>query len=70
MSKIENRTAVIREKEIYVVDLYEDGVLIEDRHLPGKSIHYAEDVKKNWENGIIQIDNPVISGESGISWLR
>lgn len=49
----ENRKAVIREDTIYVVDLYEDDVFIESRELPGKSIHYAEDVKENWETGII-----------------
>jgi hypothetical protein len=37
------------------VHLIEDGVLKADRWLPGKSLHYAEDVAENWENGIIQI---------------
>jgi len=50
------RKAEIRTAEIYVVDLYEDGKLVEERHLPGKSFHYAEDVQTNWENGIIKID--------------
>lgn len=38
---------------IYVVDLYEDDVLVETRELPNKSIHYAHDVSENWDNGII-----------------
>lgn len=39
---------------MYVVDLYEDGKLIESRKLPGKSRHYAVDVSENWDNGIIK----------------
>lgn len=38
----------------YVVDFYEDNTLVETRQLPNKSIHYANDVAENWENGIIQ----------------
>ena len=49
----ENRKAVIREEKIYVVDLFEDDKLVERRELPGKSIHYAQDVAENWETGII-----------------
>lgn len=37
----------------FVVDMYQDGKLIESRALPGKNKHYAEDVAENWENGII-----------------
>lgn len=40
--------------KMYVVDLYEDGVLIESRKLPNKSYHYAFDVSENWDNGIIK----------------
>lgn len=66
------RKAEIRSVEIYVVDLYEDGKLVEERHLPGKSFSYAEDVRENWENGIIEKpeSQEVFSGEVGISWLR
>ena len=43
----------------YVVDLYETicgaKILRESRAIPGKSIHYAEDVVENWCNGIIQL---------------
>jgi len=43
----------------YVVDLYENiceaKILRESRAIPGKSIHYAEDVVENWCNGIIQL---------------
>jgi hypothetical protein len=34
--------------------MYEDRKLVENRPLPGKSIHYANDVAENWENGIIK----------------
>lgn len=39
---------------MYVVDLFEDDVLIEQRKLPGKSVHYAQDVSENWNNGLIK----------------
>jgi len=41
---------------LYIVDLYDDGVLVESRKLPNKSIHYAKDVSENWDNGIIKDD--------------
>jgi hypothetical protein len=45
----------IRETDVmYVVDMYEDGVLVETRKLPNKSIHYANEVSENWDNGIIK----------------
>jgi len=47
----------IRETDLmYVVDMYDDGVLVESRKLPNKSIHYAKDVSENWDNGIIKDD--------------
>lgn len=47
----------IRETDLmYVVDMYDDGVLVETRKLPNKSIHYANDVAENWKNGIIKDD--------------
>lgn len=53
-----NRKSNIRKintetRETYVVDLYEDNILVESRELPGKSIYYANDVAENWENNII-----------------
>lgn len=39
---------------MYVVDLWEDDVLIERRKLPGKSVHYAREVSENWNNGLIK----------------
>ena len=41
----------------YVIDLFEDDTLKESREVPGKSIHYAEDVAENWETGIIKSTN-------------
>jgi len=49
----ENRKAQIRVEQMYVVDLWENGKLIETRQLPGKSKRYAEDVEENWLTGII-----------------
>jgi hypothetical protein len=37
----------------WVVMLYENDQLIERRCLGDHNIHFAEDVKENWENGII-----------------
>ena len=42
---------------LYVVDMYEDGRLVESRELPNKSLHYANDVAENWEKGLIQLLN-------------
>ena len=54
------RKHVTQDGEMYVVDLIEDGVLLEERELPGKSIHYANDVAENWLLGIINIEtNPI-----------
>lgn len=47
----------INESDVmYVVELYEDGELVEMRALPNKSIHYALAVSENWNNGIIKHD--------------
>ena len=61
-----NRTANISNKyyydgngikqPYYEVNMYENDRLIESRPLKGKSIHYAEDVVENWENGLIKIE--------------
>ena len=40
----------------FVVDLYDNGVLIETRQLPNKSIHYAREVSDNWDRGLIKDD--------------
>lgn len=65
MSKMENRRAQVRlvatdnvaagGDSMYVVDLYENGRLIQTRSLPGHNRYYAEDVAENWESGIIQL---------------
>jgi len=62
------RTAVIRKEAVngevrdssgpdtmFVVDLLENGQVVETRRLPGKSRAYAVDVVENWETGIIQL---------------
>jgi hypothetical protein len=36
---------------MYIVELWDGNSLIETRELPGKSIHYAESLAKNWEEG-------------------
>tara|TARA_B100000900_G_scaffold104917_2_gene87121 strand:+ start:6576 stop:6767 length:192 start_codon:yes stop_codon:yes gene_type:complete len=43
------------EEDMFCVYLYENDVLQEVRPLKGKSIHYAQDVVENWENGIINL---------------
>jgi len=40
---------------MYVVDLMENGQVVETRTLPGKSESYARDVVENWESGLIQL---------------
>jgi hypothetical protein len=40
---------------MFVVDLLENGQVVETRKLPGKSRAYAQDVVENWETGIIQL---------------
>ena len=40
---------------MYVVDLIENGRVVESRKLPGKSKSYADDVAENWESGLIQL---------------
>ena len=42
------------QEDMYCVYLYENGYLVEIRPLKGKSIHYAEDVVENWQNGLIK----------------
>ena len=39
----------------YVVDLIENGRVVESRKLPGKSISFAQDLAENWESGLIQL---------------
>tara|TARA_B100001057_G_scaffold175327_2_gene175939 strand:+ start:238 stop:453 length:216 start_codon:yes stop_codon:yes gene_type:complete len=64
-----NRTALIRSETLngtndsgsggpdsmFVVDLLENGQVVETRRLPGKSRSYANDVVENWESGLIQL---------------
>ncbi len=40
---------------MYVVDLIENGRVVESRRLPGKSQKFANDVAENWNSGIIQL---------------
>lgn len=42
---------------MFVVDLIENGSVVQTRPLPGKSQAYANDVAENWQNGIIQLLN-------------
>jgi hypothetical protein len=51
--KNKNRKSVIRTETIYVVDMYEDDVILESRPIIGHSLRYAEDCAENWETGII-----------------
>ncbi len=40
---------------MFVVDLIENGRVVESRKLPGKSQSYANDVAENWNSGLIQL---------------
>jgi hypothetical protein len=40
---------------MFVVDLMEDGQIVQTRELPGKSKSYADDVVENWNSGLIQL---------------
>ena len=40
---------------MYVVDLIENGRVVESRKLPGKSQSYANDVAENWNSGLIKL---------------
>lgn len=49
------RTVKINDIDTFVVDLFENDKLVESRALPGKSVHYANDVSENWDTGIIKL---------------
>jgi hypothetical protein len=51
--KKKNRKAVIVEETHYVVKMYEDEELVEERPIVGHSKRYAEDCAENWEIGVI-----------------
>ena len=40
---------------MYIVDLIENGSVVQSRPLPGKSQSYARDVAENWESGLMQL---------------
>lgn len=50
-----NRTGSGGPDTMFVVDLMENGQVVESRRLPGKSESYARDVVENWESGLIQL---------------
>jgi len=50
-----NNTGSSGPDTMYVVDLIENGKVVESRKLPGKSKSYANDVAENWESGLIQL---------------
>ena len=44
----------------YIVHLLEDGNAFGKIYVRDKSVHYAQDVAENWENGILGKDNEYI----------
>jgi hypothetical protein len=40
--------------EMFVVDLWEDGKLVQTRELPEHNYYYAQDLSENWDTGVIQ----------------
>lgn len=53
--KVMMDNSAVQGDSMYVVHLYENEKLVQTRELPGKSLHYAEDLAENWETGIIQL---------------
>jgi hypothetical protein len=51
------RESKVKIANVYLVEMWEDGVLKEERYLPGKSKYYAEDCAENWTNGVIKEAN-------------
>lgn len=43
------------EDYMHVVDLFENGTFVQTIQLPGKSMHYAQDVSENWDTGLIKL---------------
>ena len=46
---------------MYVVDLYQDSIKVGFIELPNKSKYYADDVVRNWTNGILKENNEHIN---------
>lgn len=57
VAKAEFLNQALQDESMYCVFLYDGDQLMEVRPLPGKSIHYAQDVSENWENGTIKLNN-------------
>lgn len=51
---VSNRSANVREESHYVVDMYENGELVESRPIVGHSKAYANDCARNWNSGVIK----------------
>lgn len=51
----ENTSGSSGPDSMFVVDLIENGSVVQTRPLPGKSQSYARDVAENWESGLIQL---------------
>ncbi len=51
---VSNRSAIVREESVYVVDMFENGELIESRAVTGHSKAYAESCAENWKIGVIK----------------
>jgi hypothetical protein len=57
------KTADIKNENGYVVYLYINNDLFGTVDVRNKSIHYAEDVVENWQNGILTEDNQHIKNK-------
>ncbi len=57
------KTADIKNDNGYVVYLYINNDLFGTVDVRNKSIHYAEDVVENWQNGILTEDNQHIQNK-------
>ena len=50
-----NRTAVVSyDGNSFIVDMFEDNLLIKSRVIEGHTLQYAEDCAENWVLGVIK----------------
>tara|TARA_B100000902_G_scaffold322925_1_gene316473 strand:+ start:15676 stop:15873 length:198 start_codon:yes stop_codon:yes gene_type:complete len=54
---IKERSAKLSNEDGYVAHLFKNDQLFGTIDIKDKSIHYANDVVENWENGILREDN-------------
>ena len=61
MNKIHKKAEVVDNPDGFVVHLWKNYEQFGTVDVRDKSIHYANDVCENWENGILREDNEYIT---------